>query len=184
MLEPVPVLPVTVEQISIAKICDASAPNPAEMREGRRVSALVEHKMQPLAAALHWSAVMRRSQENELAQMPQPVMSFGSAIIASAPGYQPAHAVADHDQFLDRRRPLGDKHLQQISKSPPVGGNVQASVVMQIKWCVAQIARQRGAVIVTIPMPMPMVQAQAVHENNQPAALRCESLREAISIES
>ncbi len=76
--------------------------------------------MQPLAGALHWSAVMRRSQENELAQMPQPVMSIESAIIAGASGYQPAHAVPDNDQFLERRRPLGDKHLQQISKSPSV----------------------------------------------------------------
>ena len=76
MLESVPVLPVAVEQISIAKICDASAPNPAEMREGRRVSALVEHKMQPLAAALHWSAVMRRSQENELATNRFPLKSI------------------------------------------------------------------------------------------------------------
>ena len=183
MLETVPILPIAVEQSAITKIGDARAANPAGMRKSRRVPALAECKMQPLAAALHRSAVVRRAKENELAQTPRPIVSRLSAVMARASRHQASHAAPEDNQLLQRDGPFGGKSLQQTGKRAPVDGNMQAGVVVQIYRGVPQIAGERCAVIMAVPMPIAVVQTQAMHQHSQPAAERGESRRQALLVE-
>ena len=177
MLEPVPVLPIAIEQIAITKIGNARAANPREMGKGRCVTACFEREMEPLAAALHGSAVMGRTKENEFAKVARPTMSLGIAKITCAPSNKPAHAVANNDKFLDGGRPPLDKAFQQFGKRAPIGGNMQPRVVVQINRRVAQIARQGRAVIVAVPFPLQVAHAQAMHQYSQQSGQRDKSLR-------
>jgi hypothetical protein len=92
------------------------------------------------------------------------------AVVASATRHQPAHAVADDHQLLELRRPLGDQLLEQRREGAPVGRDVQTAVVEEIDRRVAEVACERGAMVMPQPEPPPVVQAGAVDEEEQLAA--------------
>ena len=92
------------------------------------------------------------------------------AVVASAARHQPAHAVAEDHQLVELRGPLGDQLLEQRGEGAPVGRDVQAAVVEEIDRRVAEVACERGAMVVPQPEPPPVVQAGAVDEEEQLAA--------------
>jgi hypothetical protein len=49
------------------------------------------------------------------------------------------------------------------SKRAPIGGGMQAAVVVQIDRCVRQIAGQSGPKIGELPPPLQIVHAQPMH---------------------
>ena len=97
-------------------------------------------------------------------------MTSQSCVMAGAARYQPAHAVADDDQFFHRHRPFRDQGFQQAGKLAPVARNVAAAVVMQIDRCVAKIAGQRRTVVVIFAIPLQIIHAQAMRKHQQLAA--------------
>ena len=62
------------------------------------------------------------------------------------------------------------QRFEQLGERAPVGGDVEAAVVVQVDRRVAEVARQRGAVIVPLALPLQVVHAQAVQQHDQLAA--------------
>jgi hypothetical protein len=54
---------------------------------------------------------------------------------------------------------LLDPVLDQVGERAPVRGNMKATVVVQIDRREAEVAGQRGAVIVPLPIPLQVVHA-------------------------
>ena len=113
---------------------------------------------------------MRRAEEDELVEVPQPFVARQRAVMAGAAGDETAHAVPDEHELAHRHRPELQQGLEQIGERSPVDGNMKAAVVVQIDRRVPEVARQRGAVIVPLAPPLQIVHAQAVQQHDHLAA--------------
>ena len=168
--EAIALVPVLVDQVAEPQIGDARAADLAEASEWRGVRARAEQHVHPVAAALERRAVMRRAEEDELVETPQPRVARQRAVVAGAAGDEPAHAVPDEHELGQRHRPALHQRFEQLGERAPVGRDVEAAVVVQIDRRVPEVARQRGAVIVSLALPLQIVHAQAVHQHDQLAA--------------
>ena len=90
--------------------------------------------------------------------------------MASAPGDEPTHAVADKHQSGQRHRPALHKGFERFGECAAVDGDMDAAVVVQINGRVPEVTRQGGAVIVPLASPLQIVHAQAVQQHDQFAA--------------
>jgi len=71
-----------------------------------------------------FAAMVRRAKEDQLLEALRPVMSRDGAIMICAARHQTAHAVADDDQLLHRRRPFFDQRFEQLREGASVFGNM------------------------------------------------------------
>ncbi len=78
--------PVLVQQAAVAEVGDAGTANPSEASKRRRVWAGVQNDVQPIAATFQRGAVVWRAKEDDLAEMPQPIVSCNFAVVAGAAG--------------------------------------------------------------------------------------------------
>jgi len=113
---------------------------------------------------------MRRADEDELVEPPQPVVVRQRAVMARAMGDEPAHAVPDQHELGQRYRPESHQVLEQSRKHAPVDGDMEAAVVVQINRRIREVAGERRAVIVSLALPLQIVHAQAVQQHDQLAA--------------
>src|ERR1022692_5352372 len=107
-----------------------------------------------MAAALEWRSVVWGADENELVEAPHPFMSRLRTVVASAPGDEPTHAVADKHQSGQRHRPALHKGFERFGECAAVDGDMDAAVVVQINGRVPEVTRQGGAVIVPLASPL------------------------------
>ena len=86
--------------------------------------------------------------------------------------------MADDDQLLDFRRPGGDQRLQRLGEGAAVDRDVQAGIVGEIDWRIAEVAGERRAVIVVLARPLQVAHAEAVQEDGELARRLGERLGE------
>ncbi len=101
-----------------------------------------------MAAALQRHAVVRCPEKDQITQARPPDLGRLHCVVARAARHQPAHAVADDGELLDRHRPLLDEDVEHLGKGAAVSRDMQSSVVVEIERRVAEVASQGGAVIV------------------------------------
>jgi hypothetical protein len=89
----------------------------------------------------------------------QPFASGGGGVMAGASSDQSTHAVADDHQFTGLHRPDLQQGIEQIRECAPVDGDMKTAVVVEIDRRVAEVSRQCGAVVVSLPVPLQIVQA-------------------------
>ena len=78
--------------------------------------------------------------------------------------------MADDSELLDRHWPLLDEDVEHLGEGATVSRDMQPGVVVKIERRVVEVASQSGAVIVPLPVPVSFVEAQAVHQDREPAA--------------
>src|SRR5208337_600684 len=122
--EAVVALPVLVQEVSVAQVGDAGAPDLAQPPEGGDVGRLAENDVNPIADPLERRAVMRRPEKDEPVQLLPPDTTCLFRVSAGAARDEPAHAVADGHEFFDFDRPFGDEHLERVRESAAVGRDV------------------------------------------------------------
>jgi len=155
------------QHAAMAQVLDAGAAQLAQAAEGRRVRAHVEQLVDPAACALQRRALVRRAKENHLLQQRRPAEPACGRLLAGTARHQPAHAVAHDRQRLQRLRPGVDQGLQQQREFGAIAGHRAAGVVVQVDGRVAEVARQRGAMVVAAAPPLQVVHAQAVGQHQQ-----------------
>ena len=165
--EAVAPLPVLVEDVAVAQVGDAGAADLSQARERRAVAADAEQHVDPVAALLERRAVVRRAQADQPAQRAPPTVAGRLGHVAGAARDEAAHAVPDDRQLLDGQRPGRDERLEERAQFAPVGGDVQAAVVVQPQRRVAEIAREGGSVLMAEPPPLPVVHARAVDQDDE-----------------
>ena len=168
--EAIAALPVLVEHVAEAQVGDAGAADSPQARQRSAVAAHAEQEIDPVAAALERGAVVGRAEADELGELAPPAVSGELAVVAGAARHQAAHAVTDDHQLVDGHGPGGDERLELRGEAAPVGRDVQAAVVIEVDRRVAEVARQRRAVVVPEPQPLAIVAARAVEEQEQLAA--------------
>src|SRR5258705_5245293 len=137
-LEAIAIAPVFVEQVAVAKIGDAGAPQHAEPRKRRRVRASPHERLQPVAAALERRAMMRRAEEDDRLQDVAP----GARRIRLAVGAaddEPSHAVRDDRELAYRNRPTIDEPIEERCELTTVFRNVPSAVVVEVDGRVAEV---------------------------------------------
>ena len=106
-----------------------------------------------------------------------------SRVAAGAARDEPAHAVADDDEILDLDRPCGDQRLQRLGEGAAVGRDVQAGIVGESDRRVAEVVRERRAVVVVLPRPLQVAHAKPVQQHGELAGRVGERLGERLSFE-
>src|SRR4051812_33005982 len=119
----------SVEDVPVAKVGDARAAKLSEAGERRAVPIDAEHDLEQVAPAFQRRAVMRRSERYELAENTTPRMVRCLRHEAGAASQQPAHAVRQEYQLIDRPRPRSHQLFEQLRERSPVLGDVQPAVV-------------------------------------------------------
>ena len=109
---------------------------------------------------------MRRTQEDERVQSPDPATPGALRVVAGASRHESAHAVADHDESIDRMRPFAQQRFHELVELAPIHRQVPPGVVVEVQRRVAEIASERCAVVVPVARPLQVVHAQAVHEDD------------------
>ena len=115
---------------------------------------------------------MRRAEEHQLVEHTRPALAGLLRVVHGTARQQPAHAVAQHRETLQRARPCVDQPLEQIGELTAVARNMQPAVVVQVQRRAAEVARERRAVVVAVALPLQIVHAQAVHQHQQVRAGR------------
>ena len=91
-------------------------------------------------------------------------------VVAGAARDEPSHAVPDQHELGQRHGPVAHQSFELVGERAPVLADVEPAVVVQIDRRVAEVARQRRAVIVALALPLQVVHAQAVDQHDQLAA--------------
>ena len=120
--------------------------------------------MQPVAGTFQRRAVVRRAQKHQLVQFLRPLLAGFGGLGQRAAGDQTAHAVAQHDDFVQRTRPVGHHLLQRVGQRAAVVRDVAAAVVVGVDRRQSQFAAQLLAVVVAVALPADIAHAQAVHQ--------------------
>jgi len=76
--------------------------------------------------------LQRRAEKEDVPHPPNPVEATCLTVVASATDNESAHAVANHDQLVDRHRPLPYYLIEEARQLPAVVRNVQAAVVAHV----------------------------------------------------
>ena len=153
----------------MAKVRDPAASDFPEPRERGRVRACIEDPVDPIPAAFQGRALVGRAEEDEVAQRAEPLVARDRCVGAGAARHQPAHAVADDRELLDRHRPGFQQRLEHLGERAPIGGDVATAVVVQVdlrhRARRGRIPRQRCAMVVPLALPLQVVETQAVHQH-------------------
>jgi hypothetical protein len=134
---------VLVEHAPEPQIGDPGAPDLAEPRERRAVAAHAQERVRPAPGALQGGAVVGRGDAHERPQLPAPGVALHLGDVRGAPRHEPAHAVPDECELVERPRPRGDEALEQRRAGPSVGGDVQPGVVQEVDAREPELARDR-----------------------------------------
>lgn len=111
-----------------------------------------------------------RAQEHELAHTTGPFLRVLIGLMQGTARDQPAHAVRDEVDRLQRHGPSPYQCVHQGGEFTSVRGDVATAVVVQVDRRDTQIAGQRGAEIGAVALPLQVAHAQAVYQHHDPAA--------------
>ena len=154
---------------AVAQIGDACAAGPRQRREWRGVRAQLEHVVEAIAAALERCAVVRGAEREQLPQRTAPAMPLAGAVMDRTACDEPAHAVADQRQLLERYRPVRNQRLQQCRERASIRVNRAAAVVTEKQQGLPALACDLRQPVLAGTTPVLLVEAQPVNRNHDPA---------------
>ena len=169
MREAIVPFPVVVEQAAVAQVGDPRAPDLPEMGERERIRADAQRRLNEVPGAFPRRSVMRRAQEHDRPDEPRPGVPGLDRVEEGASRHESAHAVG-HDHQL--RRPDGsvrEKRFEKPVELASAGRDVTPRVVAQVDRRQAEVALERGAVVVPLVVPAGVVHAEAVRQQHEPS---------------
>ena len=156
------------DDVAPPQVVDARAAQLAQTRQRRRIRRGAEQQVHAMPRALERRALVRRAQAHEVVDACRPAQAAAldqRGVVQRAARHQAAHAVAQHHQAFDRHRPGVEQPFHQLRQDAAVGRDTEAAVVVQVDRRVAQLARQRVAMIVARTLPLQVVHAKAVQQH-------------------
>jgi hypothetical protein len=156
--------------IAQPQVVDAGAAHLAQASQRRGVGNRAERAIDAVTRTLERRTLVRRAEADQVVHASGPAQRSAldqRTVMNGAAGHQTAHAVTQHGQALDRHRPSVVQTLHQLREDAAIGRHAQAAVVVEMDRGVAQIARQRLAVIMACALPLQVVHAQAMQQHEQ-----------------
>ncbi len=174
----------------MAQVGDAGAAQLRQRGEGRAVRRAAEHAVDEVTGAFERCAMVRRAQEDEVPQPLRPAHRLLLCLVQRAAHHQPAHAVREHADRLQRHRPVAEQPLQLQGQLAAVVRDMLAAVVAHADDFGVQ--RRRQHIGMAAPgrgrLPLQLVHAQAVHQQQhtrrQRARQRFEMQRAAVQAQA
>jgi len=165
--------PIVVQQVTVAQIFDPSTADTRDARQRSAITTQAQSDIYQVSDTFQCRAMVRRTEKNEVSHASRPAMPRRHTVSVSAAGYKPAAAVADNRYVPHRHGPLFEESFHQLGESAPVGGDVQATVVMQMHRRPSEVLRQRRRTVTTTARPLQVIHAKAMNQDeNFPARPR------------